>query len=299
MSKIFIAAGHGGNDVGAVSNVYERDIAISVVDKAKEIIEKTGQNLGKTLAIVPHNLALRDEVAWINSNLQDEFKDVAINVHLNSNSGTPGTGTETWYGLKDLAIEVNEEVVKVLGLKNRGIKFSDQLYFNNVVKCGSVILELGFINNENDRRVVTELGGLALAKAIVRASNGTWRDAVVNPPIVPTPVPEQLYKVYDNYGIQQGAYKVLANAQNKLESLGYGSYIKDPSGNIIAAKVEPPKPIETPEEPKIEEVVQPIENEEKEPQNDSTQEIGAIVVLFDAIKKIIKLISELFAKLRG
>lgn len=194
MAKIFLACGHGGSDVGAVGkNVYERDLAISIANQAEKLLKT--QKLGKTYVRVPDSLALTAEVAWINKNLASASHDVAINLHFNANAGTPGTGTETWYGHKTLATEVNTEVAKVLGLKNRGVKRNDLFWFNRSVKCASCILEMGFVNNTKDVETIKKNGGLALAKAIVKASNGTWKNTTpapaptpVKPPVAPAPV---------------------------------------------------------------------------------------------------------------
>jgi N-acetylmuramoyl-L-alanine amidase len=175
VKRIFVAAGHGGKDPGAVSGKnIEREIAIHVVDTAFKLL--SGQDkAGRQVVKVPHAKNLVEEVAYINANCNAAY-DLAINVHLNSNAGTPGTGTETWYGHKELAQEVNDELVKTLGLKNRGIKRNNNFYFNGMVRCASCIVELGFINNSHDVGVVVNSGGLALAKAIVKTAGGKWQD---------------------------------------------------------------------------------------------------------------------------
>lgn len=191
MPKLFIAAGHGNIDSGAVSEYgIERDIAIAVVDKAFELC--VGQDVnGRELVKVPNELGLEGEINWINDCMTDANNDMCAEVHLNSNGGNPGTGVETYYGFEQLAQEMNEEIVNVLGLRNRGVKEWNGLMFNNSTNCGSCLIELGFINNPVDANAIITKGGLALAKAMVRACNGTWSDpkppVVVAPPIIITP----------------------------------------------------------------------------------------------------------------
>jgi N-acetylmuramoyl-L-alanine amidase len=202
MSKLFVAAGHAmpNVDPGAVSPFgKESAIAIAVVDQAVALCAGQNKN-GREIVKVPHEYNLDRTISFINSNSVDTGHDLAIEVHLNSNAGTAGTGTETYYGLPDLANEVNEEVVKVLGLRNRGVKDGNMFWFNNGIACGTCLVELGFVNNGTDVDAIIARGGLALAKAMIRACGGTFVDktpppvvkppvVVENPPVVTPPAP--------------------------------------------------------------------------------------------------------------
>lgn len=179
MAKIFIAAGHGGTDPGATSSVgIERDIAEATVDKAIQLC--VGQDLkGNTIVKVPHVYGLIQEINYINANITDANHDLCAEVHLNSNAGTPGTGTETYHGNVTLATEMHQEIVKVLGLADRGLKDGNQFMFNNSTNCASCLIELGFVNNQVDVSAIIDRGGWALAKAIVRACGGTYYEKVI------------------------------------------------------------------------------------------------------------------------
>lgn len=188
MPKLFISAGHGGTDPGAITSPnIERDIAIAVVDKAFDLCLSQNKN-GFELVKVPHELGLVDGIHWINARITDLRHDECVEVHLNSNAGTPGTGTETYYGNIELATEINTKVVEVLGLRNRGVKDGNQFMFNNSTKCMSCLVELGFINNPTDAIAVIQRGGLALAKGMIEACNSTWTDQIVTPPVVTPPI---------------------------------------------------------------------------------------------------------------
>jgi len=187
MRKIFIAAGHGWLDPGAcVGPVTERDENIKIVDEALKLLEK--QNLPDTeVVLVPHKYGLNDEVRFINKASDNPGHDLCLELHLNSNVGQPGTGTETYWGHKELAGEIHNEVVKVLGLRDRGLKDGRRFYFNNTTTPASCILEMGFLNNPDDLAKVRSKGGLALARAVCVASGGVWQDPHVSPspPSVP------------------------------------------------------------------------------------------------------------------
>jgi len=182
--KLFIAVGHSLTDPGAVSQFgNERDILIPLLTDALNICKT--QNIKDEIVRVPDALDLDGAIAYINSRC-NVANDLAVEIHLNSNAGTPGTGTETYHGFVLLAKEIHEEVVKVLKLRDRGLKEGNWLKFNNAVKCASCLLEMGFVNNGNDVAVIKERGALALAKGITRACNTQWVD--VKPPEPPKPV---------------------------------------------------------------------------------------------------------------
>jgi hypothetical protein len=186
--KLYIAVGHSLTDPGAVSQFgNERDILIPLLTDALNICKT--QNIKDEIVRVPDALDLDGAIAYINSRC-NVANDLAVEIHLNSNAGTPGTGTETYHGFVLLAKEIHEEVVKVLKLRDRGLKEGNWLKFNNAVKCASCLLEMGFVNNGNDVAVIKERGALALAKGITRACNTQWVDVkppVIEPPVVVTP----------------------------------------------------------------------------------------------------------------
>lgn len=172
MRKFFIAAGHGGKDPGACAQeTTEREENIRVVDAAvafaKPYIPEDTE-----LVVVPHEFAVIETVRWINYNITDKFHDLCLEVHHNSNLGSPGTGTEVWFGNYQLAKEVKDAVVGFMKLADRGVKSSVWHYFNKATECASAILEVGFINNPIDLEASRKYGGEALGRAIVVAAGG-------------------------------------------------------------------------------------------------------------------------------
>lgn len=172
--QIYLSAGHGGADVGATYNgAKERDEAIAYVNSAVALLDESERAL---VTVVPHELGLVGGVNYINGNAHPDT-DLAIEIHLNANSGEPGSGTETWIGDSTTATAFNNEIVRVLCLPNRGIKDSQSLYFNRVTRCRSFLVELGFINNPHDLQMCREKAGIAIASAIkLLISNQTMSD---------------------------------------------------------------------------------------------------------------------------
>ena len=164
--KIYIAAGHGGNDPGAVANnTNERDEVEKIVNQT--VTNLTNLAKGKAEIIqVPNNLNVNLTAESINENDDGNPENIAIEIHLNSNKLNPGSGTETYYGSKELAEKIQKKLVEKLGLKDRGVKNGNNLKFNNTTKMASCITELGFINNVKDLTAVRERGVDALTQAL-------------------------------------------------------------------------------------------------------------------------------------
>jgi N-acetylmuramoyl-L-alanine amidase len=164
--KIFIAAGHGGTDPGSTfGSVIERDETIKLIEDTAAILRPIIKAPDE-LIIVPHDLALNMTVDFINARTTAPTLDICIELHFNNNAGTPGTGTETYYGYKKLADRLQKSIVEKLGLKDRGVKDGSGMYFNKYTKPYSALVEIGFLNNPGDFAKVRAAGALALAVGI-------------------------------------------------------------------------------------------------------------------------------------
>lgn len=164
--KIFIAAGHGGHDSGAtVNGTEERAEAIKVVDKVYDLVKPL--LIGSDdLIKVPHSFPLKETVTFINKKAGDGKLTRCIEVHLNSNKGEAGTGTEIYHGHYAMASILHKKIIGKLGLRDRGLKPGNHFYFNKHTTPGSAIIELGFINNPGDLARVRAEGAQAIAEGI-------------------------------------------------------------------------------------------------------------------------------------
>lgn len=102
-----------------------------------------------------------------------------ISLHVNDAEGNP-QGYETLYRTtrsRQFATMVHHTVQSLLGLKDRGIKPRPDL--GVIGNCGldSCLLELGFITNASDMKVVTS--GLVISSTcnFLAAQLAAWRDA--------------------------------------------------------------------------------------------------------------------------
>ena len=164
--KIYIASGHGGNDPGAVANnTNERDEVEKIVNVTVMGLKKILDGKAEIIQ-VPNSLNVNDTPEWINQQDKGNTDSYCIEIHLNANKGTPGSGIETFYGNKPMAISIQKKLVEVMGLPDRGVKDGNDLKFNRVTNPASCLTELGFINNPQDLAIVRQKGSLALTKAL-------------------------------------------------------------------------------------------------------------------------------------
>lgn len=205
--KIFIAAAHGGGDPGAVANnTNEATECIKLVDEVVATLHPITPP-GKTIYKVPHELSGGLGVTYINKNSVTPHEDICIEINMNSNQGTPGTGIETYYGYKPLAEVLQKNMVATLKLADRGVKWGDNYYFNKETRPMSALVEVGFINNINDLKVVREKGALAIAKGVADYI-GLGLPTVPPPPLTRT----------DYQMVYTKARQVVREARNNLQA---------------------------------------------------------------------------------
>lgn len=155
MTKIAVFAGHGGSDFGAVYNgLYEKNLTLEMATALTSELRKRGYTVinNRTTDV---NRSINNDVRLANS----ENVDAVIELHLNSNFGTPGTGTETYYSVtgsgRELAEAINRNLV-ALGFRDRGAKTYPNIFGGDYLgiirdtRAPAVLVEAFFINNPQD-----------------------------------------------------------------------------------------------------------------------------------------------------
>ena len=152
--KVFINAGHGGNDPGAVSKngTKEKDINLTVSSLlAKQLIA-----LGYDVEFYQQKKSLTEVAYTENSSDSDLF----ISIHCNSATNPNATGLEVLYHStsvkgKKYAQSIQEELVKYTNLKNRGIKPRTDLHVLKKTFAPAVLVELAFLSNVVEEKLLT------------------------------------------------------------------------------------------------------------------------------------------------
>jgi N-acetylmuramoyl-L-alanine amidase len=148
MAKIFIDAGHGGKDSGAVNgNIYEKDIALSIALKLEKMLKTCGIEtvMSRTTDVF---VTLQDRAKLANNSNVDLF----ISIHVNSSTNL-AKGIETlvysYRGKnKDIAQNVQDNLIATTGTLDRGIKERPDLYVLSATKMTAILIETGFIKTE-------------------------------------------------------------------------------------------------------------------------------------------------------
>ncbi len=167
---IVIDVGHGGHDFGAtIDDLNEKNLTSDIAKKIKEIHSDSNVEIHFTRTDDEFK-NLQNRTDFIN-NLK---ADLVISLHINYNKNILTNGFEIFISDKNDLIEKSKFYGDKLSLKlsktplkNRGLKFAPFQILKKSA-CPSMVVELGFISNENDRNfIASEKGQTEIAKYIV------------------------------------------------------------------------------------------------------------------------------------
>lgn len=226
MAKVFLSAGHGGSDPGAVGNgLKEKDINLQTLRACKAELEAHGVEVVASRT-QDENDPVGQEVKEANASKAD----VAVSFHVNAGGGD---GFEAFYHTssakgKKLA-QLGEKYVKAMGQNSRGIKSGNHLYFVKNTDMTSVLFESFFIDSKDkaigDTLAEQKAFGVAYAKAILEYLGIAYTETKEKPTETKEKAPTTNNTIYR---VQVGAYGVKANAeamQKKLKAAGFDAYI--------------------------------------------------------------------------
>lgn len=213
MAKVFLSAGHGGNDPGAVSNgLYEKTINLNILLACKSELERHGVTVICS-RVTDENDPVAQEVEEANAS----GADIAVSFHVNAGGGD---GFEAYYydssKMGKILAGLCEKYVKAMGQNSRGLKAGNRLHFVKKTKMVAVLVESFFIDNSKDKAVGDTIAeqsvfGTAYAKAILEYLGIEYK-----------PVSMREYRV------QVGAYSKKTNAEamkQKLIKAGFDAVI--------------------------------------------------------------------------
>lgn len=166
--KVFLSAGHGGSDPGAVANgLKEKDLNLTVMLACNEVLVRHGviTILSRTK---DENDPYSEEVREANAS----GADLAVSFHKNAGGGD---GFEGFYYSSDAdgkrLVLIAEKYIKELGQNSRGAKVGDKYYFVRNTKMTAVLFESFFLDSKDrfigDTVEEQKAFGVAYAKAIL------------------------------------------------------------------------------------------------------------------------------------
>lgn len=171
MSKrtVFLSAGHGGSNPGAVAyGLKEKDINLQTLLACKEVLEHHNINVICS-RVIDEDDPVQEEVKEANNS----GCDLAVSLHVNAGGGN---GFEAFCNLKNeggvTLAKIAEKHIKALGQNSRGIKDGMRLYFVKNTNMTAVLFESFFLDNVNDNKIGDTIEeqrkfGVAYAKAIL------------------------------------------------------------------------------------------------------------------------------------
>ena len=154
--KVFIDAGHGGTDPGALGYGYrESDLNLQVAKKVESKLKSKGIDVKMSRSSdIFYSLSERAEMA------NDYGADAFVSIHQNSAEDKSANGIETYYNRnkeedKPLSNDIQTQVISQTGANNRGVKNAE---FTVLVKSKmiSALVECGFITNESEVKKLSD-----------------------------------------------------------------------------------------------------------------------------------------------
>lgn len=151
---VVIDAGHGGLDTGALrGSVLEKDITLDIALKVREILQERGMKKVVMTRTGDTTLSLAERVDIANS----KKANIYVSIHVNASVKSEIKGIETHYYTEkgyDVAQVIHKELMDTVNAEDRGL-FKSKFYVINHTEAPAVLLELGFISNEQERNSLT------------------------------------------------------------------------------------------------------------------------------------------------
>lgn len=186
MAKVFVSAGHGGSDPGAVANgLKEKNVNLVIGLSCRDELVRHGVEVLMNRTTDVNTTSTQDITACNKFN-----PNLAVDIHNNAGGGD---GAEIYHHYaggkgKTLAVNILEEM-KAMGQNSRGAKTKknsagrDYYYFIREIAAPSVVIECAFLDNKTDVQIIdTEAEqkamGVAIAKGILETLGIAWIEPV-------------------------------------------------------------------------------------------------------------------------
>lgn len=233
--KLFLDAGHGGHDSGATGNgLREKDIVLEVCQRVDNYLAKHYPDIE---CILSRNDDRFVELRERTNRANGLKADCLVSVHVNSASDHRANGFESFVYTTDdqttksyaLQQQLHNSLATLWVGKNRRDRGKKKANFHMVreFKGAAVLVELGFIVNDTDARLLKDKS--FLQQNAERISEAVAAYAGVTKSVTPS---KKMYRVIVD-GKQTGAYAVTSNVVEAFEKA-----VKSGAKNIKAELVE-------------------------------------------------------------
>lgn len=169
MKKLVIDLGHGGTDPGAIgqNGTHEANVVLAIGKELNDLLKCYDVDC-KFTRFSDEYISLSERANIANAFGADYF----VSIHINSAEDTSVRGVEVWQydnrneKLINFSEELCEDVGKIFNIRNRGVKFSKELYVLRNTNMPACLIEVDFVSNkdaENDLKASINIKSVATA----------------------------------------------------------------------------------------------------------------------------------------
>lgn len=183
-TKVYVDAGHGGTDPGAIGigGVKESNITLAVAKYLQAELKRQGISVKMSRE--------KDTTKSLTTRCSEANKwgaNIVVSIHCNAHDNVSANGTETYIYKKGskaekIANAVQKNLVATLGTYNRGVKEGNLAMVRDTI-APAILCELAFITNKNDCVKVNNATGqkkcaVAICKGICSYLGITYKKEV-------------------------------------------------------------------------------------------------------------------------
>lgn len=197
--KIYIDQGHNPRNpnAGAEGNGYrEQDLVFAIGRELAEILREEGYETRLSRPTAETQLGNSNATSLAARVNEANYwgADYFLSLHANASENAAASGTEALVYRQDstaaaLANSILRYLTRATGLRDRGVTVRPNLYVLRRTRMPAVLLELGFITNPDDARLMAENPGLfalGIAQGITAYLNGDAPASVLPDETVPS-----------------------------------------------------------------------------------------------------------------
>lgn len=164
---IYLDPGHGGRDPGAIyKDLKESDINLQITKELKQELEQNGAQVYLT-RIGDYDISKPTATNHKKSDLGERARlinesdcDIYISIHLNSDPSSTWQGTQIFYTTNNKEnqkiAQITQDKFKQTLNSQRKIKQLKNMYMFDRIEKPGILVEAGFISNENDRYLLKQ-----------------------------------------------------------------------------------------------------------------------------------------------
>ncbi len=168
---IVIDPGHGGYDPGAIApqGLYEKDINLAIGQKLKAQLAPTGAQIILTReddrdyvaeGVRGRRTRKQSDLDYRISIAEEAKAEIFVSIHVNATPGGNKSGAEAFFqeGSEQgrLLAEIIQEELRKVPTMNKRIAKPGEFYLTRKTKITTVIVELGYLSNLNEREKLQE-----------------------------------------------------------------------------------------------------------------------------------------------